>query len=69
MAAGQVKTVSGQVTTYVITDAEGATCTVVLTNTYGAGKNCTITTSGNLHQDGQQLLVTLMQMISTGLTP
>ena len=67
--ATQTSTVSGNTTTYVITDAEGATVTVALTNTFGGGRTCTFASSGNVHQDGQQALVTLMQMVSTGLTP
>lgn len=65
----QTKTTSGQVTTYVITDTEGSSVTVVLTNSIGAGRTITFSSSGGLHQDGQQLLTTLMQMVSTGLTP
>ena len=65
----QTKTTSGNVTTYVITDTEGSTATVALTQTYGGGRTCTFSSSGGLHQDGQQQLVPLMQMISTGLTP
>ena len=65
----QTKSVSGNVTTYVITDTEGSTVTVALTNTFGGGRTTVFTSSGGLHQDGQQQLVTLMQMISTGLTP
>lgn len=65
----QTKTTSGNVTTYVITDTEGSTVTVVLTQTYGGGRLCTFASAGGLHQDGQQQLVTLMQLISTGLTP
>jgi hypothetical protein len=67
--ATQTKTVSGNTTTYVITDLEGATVTVALTQGYGSGRTCTFASSGNVHQDGQQMLVTLMQMVSTGLTP
>ena len=67
--ATQTKTVSGNVTTYVITDLEGATVTVALTQGYGSGRTCTFSSSGNVHQDGQQTLTTLMQLISTGLTP
>ena len=69
MAAGTVKTTVGNVTTYVLTDAEGSSVTVVLTQTYGAGRTTTFSSSGGLHQDGQQQLTNLMQMISTGLTP
>jgi hypothetical protein len=67
--ASQTKTTSGNNTTYVITDVEGSTVTVVLTQTYGGGRTCTFSSSGNVHQDGQQTLTTLMQLISTGLTP
>jgi nitrate/nitrite-specific signal transduction histidine kinase len=65
----QTKTSSGNVTTYVITDTEGSSVTVVLTNLIGGGRVLTFSSSGNLHQDGAQLLSTLMQMLSTGLTP
>jgi hypothetical protein len=67
--ASQVKTVSGQTTTYVITDQEGSTVTVALTQGFGSGRTCTFSSSGNVHQDGQQALTTLMQLVSTGLTP
>lgn len=65
----QTKTSSGNITTYVITDTEGSSVTVVLNNLVGGGRVCTFSSAGNLHQDGQQQLTTLMQMISTGLTP
>lgn len=65
----QTRTVSGNVTTYVITDTEGNSVTVVLTDSYGGGRTCTFSSSGGLHTDGQLQLTTLMQMISTGLTP
>ena len=67
--ATQTKTVSGNTTTYVITDLELSTVTVALTQTFGGGRTCTFVSSGGLHQDGQQTLTTLMQLISTGLTP
>ena len=67
--ATQTSTTSGNTTTYVITDLEGNTVTVVLTNTFGGGRLITFTSSGGLHQDGQQTLTTLMQLLSTGLTP
>ena len=65
----QTKTVSGNVTTYVITDVEGASVTLVATQSFGAGRTITITTSGNFHVDGQLQLANLLQLISTGLTP
>lgn len=71
--ATQVRTSSGNTTTYVITDAEGANVTVVLTNTFGGGRTVTFVSGGAaggaLHTDGQQTLVTLMQLLSTGLAP
>lgn len=67
--AGQTKTVSGNTTTYVITDVEGNSVTVAVTQSYGASWTVTFTSSGGLHVDGQQMLTTLMQLVSTGLTP
>lgn len=68
--ATQTKTTTGNsITTYVITDLEGSTVTVVLTQGYGSGRTLTFASSGGLHQDGQQMLTTLMQLLSTGLTP
>lgn len=67
--AGQTKTVSGNTTTYVITDTEGSTVTVAFTNSFGGGFTTTYASSGGLHVDGMQLLTTLMQLLSTGLTP
>lgn len=63
------KTVSGNVTTYVVTDVEGSSVTVVATQTYGGGRTLTFSSSGNFHVDGQLQLANLMQMLSTGLTP
>lgn len=67
--ATQTKTVSGNVNTYVITDVDGNSVTVVVTQSFGAGTTCTFSSSGGLHQDGQQMLTTLMQLVSTGLLP
>ena len=65
----QTKTVSGNVTTYVITDVENSSVTVVATQTYGAGRTMTFSSSGGLHVDGQLQLTTLLTMLSTGLSP
>lgn len=67
--AGMTKAVAGQVTTYTITDVEGSSIAVAVTQSYGAGTTMTSTTTGNLHQDGQLLLTNLMQMVSTNLLP
>lgn len=65
----QTKSVSGNTTTYTITDVRGATVTVAATQTFGGGMTCVFGGAGNLHQDGQQQLTTLMQLVSTGLLP
>jgi|HubBroStandDraft_2_1064218.scaffolds.fasta_scaffold165443_1 hypothetical protein len=65
----QTKTVVGNVTTYVITDTESNSVTVVATQTYGGGRQLTFSSAGGLHVDGQAQLTTLMQLLSTGLSP
>jgi hypothetical protein len=65
----QTKTVVGNITTYVISDAEGNSVTVAATQTYGGGRTLTFSSSGGLHVDGQLLLATLMQLLSTNLSP
>lgn len=67
--AGMTKSVSGSTTTYTITDVEGASIAVAVTQSFGAGTTLTSTTTGNLHQDGQLMLANLMQMVSTNLLP
>lgn len=67
--AGLTKSVSGATTTYTITDAEGASIAIAYTQGIGAGNTMTGTSSGNLHQDGQLMLTTLMQQLSTNLVP
>lgn len=65
----QTVVVTGATTTYVITDTEGNTVTVAALQTYGGGRTLTFSSSGGLHVDGQAQLSTLMQLLSTGLTP
>jgi hypothetical protein len=70
--ATQTKAVSGNVTTYVITDQEGGTATVAVTQGYGSGTNITTMTLGGtgiFHKDGQLALTVLLQLISTGIVP
>lgn len=67
--AGLTKVVAGSTTTYTITDTIGASIAVAVTQSYGAGTTLTSTTTGNLHQDGQQMLANLMLMVSTNLLP
>lgn len=69
MASSLTKTNSGNVTSYIVTDAQGSTATVVLTESPGSGKTLTLSSVGGLHPDGMQRLSTLMQLVSTGLTP
>jgi hypothetical protein len=65
----QTRTVSGNTTTYVITDTEGNSVTVAALQTYGGGRTLTFSSAGGLHVDGQQQLTTLMQLLSTNLSP
>jgi hypothetical protein len=66
----QTKTVSGNNTTYVITDTEGNSVSILLNQSNpGAGRTLTFTSNGGLHVDGQLMVATLMQLLSTGLTP
>jgi hypothetical protein len=67
--AARTKTVSGNTSSYVITDAQGSTATVALTQGFGSGRTVTLVSTGGLHVDGQIALVDLLRMISTGLTP
>jgi hypothetical protein len=67
--ATQVKTVSGNTTTYTLTDEEGSTLAVALTQGFGSGRTIVFTSTGGLHSDGQLQLTVLMEMLSTGLTP
>jgi hypothetical protein len=65
----QTKSVSGNTTTYVITDTEGNSVTIAALQTFGGGRTLTFSSSGGLHVDGQAQVTTLMQLLSTGLTP
>ena len=65
----QTKTVVGDTTTYIITDTESNSVSVVALQTFGGGRTLTFTSSGGLHLDGQAQLTTLMQLLSTNLSP
>lgn len=68
--ASQTKTVSGTTTTYVITDMEGNTLTLVASpNPITTQLSVTFTSSGALHSDGLALTSTLVLLLQTGLTP
>lgn len=68
--ATQTKTVVNSTTiNYIITDSEGNSVTVTLVQTFGGGRLLTFVSSGGLHVDGALQLTTLMQLLSTGLTP
>jgi hypothetical protein len=66
MSAGITSSVSGNTTTYVITDSGGNTLTVVAPAAPGG---LTYTSSGALLISGQQLLTVLNLMLQTGLRP
>lgn len=66
--ATRSKSVSGNLTTYTITDVAGNTMSVVVNTT--PGLEITTTYSGGpILQDGAQALMILMQLVSTGLLP
>ena len=67
--ATQTKSTSGNTTTYIITDVEGNFVTVNALQAPGQVITTTFNSSGNIHQDAQQMLTTLMQLISTNLLP
>lgn len=68
--ATQTMAVSGNDTTYVITGNNAATATVVATQTGVQGLVISsVTNSGNLRPDVMAMLTTLLQLLTTGLTP
>lgn len=72
MATSIVSTVSGNQSTYVITDQQGNVCTVVANPTSGAnaaGCSFNMTTGTYLLIDGQSLLSSLVLQLQTGLRP
>lgn len=67
--ATQTKSVSGNVTTYVITDQEGNSVTIAATNNTVTGLTTTYSSSGGLHSDGMALVSTLVLLLQTGVVP
>ena len=67
--AAQTKSVSGNTTTYTITDAEGSTITIAATTTPVQGVTTTFTSSGSVHSDANQMLAQLMLLLATNLLP
>lgn len=67
--AAQTKTVSGNTTTYVITDMLGSTVSIAATTTPVQGVTCTFSSSGSFHEDGSQMLAQLMLLLATNLLP
>jgi hypothetical protein len=63
------ETVSGNVTTYVITDMENNTLTAAVTNNGVLPVSVVFTSSGGLHPDGLQQLITLALLWQTGVVP
>lgn len=66
--ANVVKTVSGAVSTYVITDNESNTATLTVTSAI-TGNTIVFTSSGGLHYDGQAAMSNLLLQLQTGLLP
>ena len=67
--ASKTKSVSGNVTTIVVTDHTGATMTVAATQTPGYMMTATVSTSGVLKPDGMALMAQQLRLLSTGLVP
>lgn len=66
--ATQTKSVSGSTTTYTITDEAGNAMTVAVALPLGTAVKVTFAGAAVL-PDAQQMLVTLMQLVSTGVIP
>lgn len=69
MAQRTKSSVVGNTTTYTVTDAQGVTATVAITQGFGSGRTATVTAPLGIHQDGMLALHTLLLMLGTGLTP
>lgn len=69
MATQTKAVVSNTVTTYTITDLEGSSVLITRTQGYGSGITLTFASTGQLHVDGQAMMTTLMELLSTGLAP
>lgn len=67
--AAITKSVSGSVTTFVITDQEGNTLTMAVTSGAVTGNTIVFTSSGGLHYDGMAMASTLLLQLQTGLIP
>jgi len=67
--ASRTITTSGNTTTVVVTDEAGNTATLTLTNNPGSGSTMTFASSGNVQQDGTQMVAQLLLQMSTGLVP
>lgn len=67
--ASVTKSISGAVTTYVITDVAGNTLTIASTAGAVTGNTTTLTTSAGVHDDALQLAFNLLNQLQTGLQP
>lgn len=67
--AALTKSISGAVTTYVITDQEGSTATLAVTTGPVTGNTIVYSSSGGLHYDGQNMMAQLLLQLATGLVP
>lgn len=66
--ANVTKAISGNVTTYTITDSSGVTGTIACNVAPVTGPLYTIATT-NMHRDGIQMMCTLMEQLQTNLLP
>lgn len=67
--ATETRVDSGNTVTYVITDAQGSTVTLVVTQTAVAGFTVTFASSGGLGSDGLAMLQPLLNALTIGVLP
>ena len=67
--AAVVKSVSGQVTTYTITDVKGNPIVFALTQGVSTGITQTISSTGSVCQDAMVVFASLVQQTMTGQLP
>jgi transcriptional regulator of nitric oxide reductase len=67
--ATETRVDSGNVVTYTITDAQGSTVTVTVTQTAVTGFGVTFASSGGLGSDGLAMLQPLLNALTIGVLP
>jgi len=67
--ASVTKSVSGNTTSYVVTDTAGSTLTMAVATSQVTGNTIVFTSSGGLHNDGLAIMSQLLLQLQTGLLP